>query len=155
MPELGDIAAVALVPTPAAGAEWSVVVPNGSVWDVLTARAVLNTSAVVANRNVRVTVSDGTTELGRVGAAVAQPASIVGVHSFGLQDAPDFAGAGGLTFNHPLPATRVVGNGVIASLTQNLDVGDQWSGIALQVMEWNLTAIVQASEWYGRKQWPT
>lgn len=120
---------------PAPGAEF--VIPNSGVgnWLVLSIVAVLTTSAVVANRLVTLVADDGTTIYWRGGASAVQAASLVDNYSA-------FAGASGSPAVANFVPIDFPGDGLwlpqgfrLRSQTTAIDVGDQYSAIALQVLE--------------------
>lgn len=139
------------VPAPAAGAEWSVAVPGQVVWELLAVNCVLTTSAVVANRNASVAVADNQgSRFGRfVNAAVvvaASASSSTWAAGIGV-----FSGTGTVTAPLPSPPLVVPAGGTVSSVTANLDVGDAYSSIVLEVREWNIVEIVQAADWIGER----
>lgn len=118
---------------PAAGQDWSFTVPGGEQWRVLGASAVLVTSAVVANRTPVVKVNAGglplfvsannnaqtaTATVTYVAEPVYTPNTTASFVGYRPLDRPDFLLEPGMTF------------GVA---TNNIDVGDQWSDVALYV----------------------
>jgi len=48
------------VATPAAGAEWTITVPAGKIWEILRTNYVLTTDATIQNRNSGIEIFDGT-----------------------------------------------------------------------------------------------
>lgn len=119
------------VPTPAAGADWSIHVPNGELWDVLSIRGTLTTSSDAANRVANVVYTTGEVEYFRsaagtliVASKVAQVSFIAGV------SAPV---AVGLTYQGALPPnkTYVPGGHFIRSATEAIDDTDAWTAVAI------------------------
>lgn len=130
---LGDLAAAVrrtvLVPNPAAGADFRIVVPGDQTWRVLAVQATLLTTAVVGARVPVLGVTDGNATVLRVSTAVTQPAS----NSTGYCWIPGVGtttGAGFGVENIPLPLSLTLGAGqTLTCVTINLDVGDQWSAV--------------------------
>lgn len=118
---------------PAAGAEATITVPAGEIWKIHTISVQLVTDANVANRRVHILVDDG---------------SGIGIEMFTEQDQ-----AAGLTRNYsfaqygilpdtidgnaicaPLPANLfTVDSLTISTVTQNIQVGDQYNQMVLSV----------------------
>ncbi|HTX52520.1 MAG TPA: hypothetical protein VMD08_03880 [Candidatus Baltobacteraceae bacterium] len=118
--------------SPAAGADWSVTVPAGHIYRLRSVLATLVTSAAVATRIARLTLNDGN-------------GVFVDVPPFGTQ-------AAGLTRRYlwlPSPAAVAQGNGILSSLpefdlmagwslstvTDAIDVADQWSAVAIGILD--------------------
>ncbi len=121
------------VANPAAGADWSFTVPAGHVYRLVSVFAQLVTSAVVANRQALLTVTDGTGTFLRLPAAAVQAASGTVTYSWM---------AGGVAYlSLPasqaafLPDLNLMPAWGLASSTALIDVGDQWSGIRLHVID--------------------
>lgn len=123
------------VPAPAAGADWTFTVPSGVVWKILTVRAQLTASAVVANRQPRLVITDGTFTLATVEAA----ASIVASATVAITwVAGGLTSAAGVSGNFPgvmFPGYMFETGWTIATTTTNKDAGDQWSNIVMAVEE--------------------
>lgn len=122
--------------TPAAGADWTVTVPNGARWRVRSVDARLTTSAAVATRDVDIIVTDpGAVEVYAASAAVTQLASLAVRYVFA--DVP---------FNAPTDAARSIVPAIpdlilfagwkISSVTANIQVADQWTTQVIYVEEW-------------------
>jgi hypothetical protein len=123
------------VAQPAAGAEWTVSVPGGALWLIQTIRCTFQTSATVANRVPRLLFSDGTTEYMRIFPNLLQAAG--STFAFTFVKGLGTAYSQGVTAMVALPSPEVpiIGGHSITASTQNLDPGDQWSAIALFVLE--------------------
>lgn len=124
-----------LVPSPAAGAEWSFTLPSGYWWLLALGRAVLTTSAAVATRasGLQIANGDGTrfyaTNPGAtVAATLAQEVS----YSAGGPQGP--AGAAAVA-TIDVPEVILPGGWRVGSLTQALDVADQYSGVRLYLLQ--------------------
>lgn len=143
------------VANPAAGADWIATPPQGCAWELLHVKAILQTSAVVANRGPVVRLRDN------AGLDLdAYPAAAVVAASLTVEQGWE-AGLGAAvtailnvsSMSEPPPLVPLAGS--VRSLTANLDVGDQWSGIVLTVREWSLAGLTSAVDWFGRKQSPS
>lgn len=122
------------VPSPAAGAEWSVQVPGGERWSIRSLVAQLLTSAVAANRGARLEVSDGNVRVASYQAAQIQAASTTVRHTL-VPGGPVGANAQSQASQWPGPDPFILApTWVLSTSTINLDVGDQWSAIAMHVL---------------------
>lgn len=123
-----------IVASPAAGADWSVQVPGGERWSFRGLVAQLVTSAAVGNRGPRLERSDGSVRV-----LSLQPSQII---------APSTTVRASLVVGGPLGAnaqSQAVQWGgpdpfilnpawILSTSTINIDVADQWSQIALDVL---------------------
>lgn len=125
-------------PAPAAGVDWSFILPGGSWWRLLAGRAVLTTSAVVAARAVRLRLSDGAAVFHEVVSSATVPASSVAAFNM----SPGFLGTQSpnapITLNLSPPDIKFPAGYGLTIATFNLDVGDQWSNIELLFEEEDL-----------------
>jgi hypothetical protein len=123
------------ISNPAAGANWSITVPAGAAWVLLSARATLATSVTVASRVPDLRVQDGSgNTLLDAQAGVAQTASLTDAWNW----APGNVTATVLSAVNlvALPtAFRLNAGWVIQQVTTGLQAADQWSAIALSVTE--------------------
>jgi len=121
---------------PAAGANWSVTVPNGARWLIQSVESRLVTSAAVANRIPHIVITDGAgDELFNSPASAAQAASLTVRYSAcgGVQAAVNDGAA-----IVPIPDVASMLQGwTIGVTTTAIDVADQWSNIWLNLVEWN------------------
>lgn len=138
-------------PNPAAGADFTVTVPPGSSWIVQSVRAQLVTSAAVANRAVTLRIGDGVSELRRIANVNVQAASLTWV--YGWLPGYGFVPASGIVQNYDLGETPPILNAgaTIATSTGAIDVGDQWSGIALSVIEYTVGQVYWLSDLIARE----
>jgi hypothetical protein len=117
------------VQQPLAGAEWKYV-HSGPSWFIPTSiLAKLVTSAVVANRLPQITLTFKSVLCGQWSTAVVVPASTTAFIS-----ASDAGGTSTLlnTLTIEMPDNLIIADGMtLASLTNLIDVGDQYSGIAI------------------------
>lgn len=125
----------ASVPAPAAGADWSYRVDGGTWQRILLASGTLTTSAAVANRVPRLTISDADGNIyyqWTVGIAQAAGAT----QRYSASITPLVGGIGGAGAGHlPMPALWLPAGFTLSTSTLLLDAGDQWSVIRLLVEE--------------------
>lgn len=124
---------IVTVPQPAAGADWTVKVPGGEQWFIMSGKFGLSTSAVVANRIVQVVVTVDGPEVYRALAGTAVAASSFPAYTLAQVDAPvNSTSLQGLT-NLQIPWMPLPQGATVGSLTVNLDVGDQYGAVNLYV----------------------
>lgn len=124
------------VPNPGVGAEWRLTASGQGTLRVVAARALLTTSAVVANRLAALTISDGTDLFATIPAPAAITASKAGIVST-MAGAPSVGATDGpLLYPSPTDGWVLLPGWSIGSLTAGLDVGDQWSAIRMYVVEY-------------------
>jgi hypothetical protein len=120
---------------PAAGVEISETVPTNARWRLIAARFTFTTSVTVANRTVALVIDDGVNIYYAIVAPAAQAASVgidYNVGALGVQPALAF-------FNHWLPTPPdflLLQGHRIRTVTQNLQVGDNFAAPQLFVEEW-------------------
>jgi hypothetical protein len=127
-----------VVPNPAAGAAWTTTIPAGYTWEVRGIACKLVTDANVASRtNFIITVTDGTTELGRTFAQTTCAAS----KTFRITSAIGYQGGGagindvGTVMSIPMgDGTRMLPGWVITLSLTAEQAGDQFSDIILTVI---------------------
>lgn len=120
------------VPQPAAGADWTLTIPAGHVYRLLSLYAVLASSAVVATRVARLAFTDGARTFLDLSAGASQVASLTRRYAWLPSVGPSAVGSGILS---ALPDVALGAGWTIASLTDAIDVGDQWSAIVLNVLD--------------------
>lgn len=122
-------------PAPAAGADWSVNVPSGKLWQIQSIYARLVTDANVANRGPRLILSDGGAEFLRLPAAVVAAAGVTTDYQW-------FANAVSVSLNNgvsfPLPPLILAPGAVVSVATASIQVGDQWGAPQLYIIETTL-----------------
>lgn len=123
------------VANPAPGAETSILVPGGVVWKVQSLFVRLATSAVVANRFVNILIGDSTSTFFRLGGIAAQTASTTLIYDWTVDWGDHLSGTSNTVFNQPFPNFPILGGWTISTLTSSIDVADQYSQIALYVLE--------------------
>lgn len=122
--------------TPSAGAEITETVPTGARWELLALGAVLTASAVVTSRIPALALDDGATEFFRYQIAYNATASAVWRYQW-AQGNGDGQPFGSLNIRGLIPIGIRLGAGFrVKTITQNLDVGDQWSSPKFLVREW-------------------
>ncbi len=121
--------------TPTAGGDWTFRPPPGVVWRLIGGSAKLVTSAVVANRQVKIGLDDGQNELFLVPAANVQAGGTTVTYEL-LPGLGITTLAGGRQAM-PLPAVLLVDSNVrLFSQTDLIDVGDKWTAIVFYVEEY-------------------
>lgn len=132
---LPGVRRVVQVPSPAAGADWSVTVPGGVQWRILSGLSTLATSVTVGHRYPDAKVSvDGEQVYGiTANGGIDESATIV----YAIVTDPNTAGAwnGSATNLYAYPFTFFPQQAQIGVTTSNLDVADQWSNIVLWIEE--------------------
>jgi len=129
-------ALVTALAQPAAGADpAAIVVPAGVFWLPLSLTGVLTTSATAANRRPRLSVDNGTTvvEAWQVGTNISASLSVRVVWSAGLGWQQTSLLGGQLAIG--IPHRRLDSGFRLLINTDNLQAGDQWSSLALMVVE--------------------
>lgn len=118
------------VASPAAGSDWSITVPGGHVWTPRAVFGQLATSAVVATRSVRLTLTDGVRTFLSTPPTATQAASLSRLYSWLIQSGTVANGLGILSvlLDWPLQAGWTIG-----TTTEAIDVGDAWTGVFLLV----------------------
>lgn len=117
---------------PAAGVDWSVTVPAGQVWEVISAYASLVTDATVANRAARLVVGDGTSTVLSIAPAGLQVASTTIRYAWLVAGVAYVTGSGQVA---ALPRLVLAPGWTIGTATEGLVVGDNWSAPRLLVIE--------------------
>lgn len=114
---------------PAAGAEFSFTVPTGLAYRFETMFVQFNTSATVANRFVKIDITDGTNivwEGGGQAAVVASSGYRIGFQRLGGQAAASGAGVPNIA---ALPDIWLPAGYVLKSLTSAIDPADQYLAV--------------------------
>ena len=134
------------VAQPAAGSDWTVAVPQGVTWELISVMFTLATSAVVANRGVRIIVKDNngviSTNFQAPGNIAANANALVGLG----QGYGDHLLTSGQYGPLPTPAYPVPIGATILSSTSNLDAGDQYSSVVIVAREWSTLRLVSIVE---------
>jgi hypothetical protein len=119
---------------PPAGQEWSVTVPTGKVWELLSVEATLVTDATAVTRFPRLVLDDGTTEFYRWQAPSAG-ASNNAVYVWAATGAGQDAGNSGKHGMIP-PNVVLLPGWRVRSFTASLQTGDNWGAPVLYVVEY-------------------
>jgi len=117
---------------PAAGVNWSITVPSGRVWEVLSAFAELVTDATVANRAARLIVGDGSTTFLSIPPAGLQTASLTYRYAWLALGAAYQSGSGQAM---ALPRLVLEPGWTIGVSTEGLVAGDNWGAPRLLLLE--------------------
>lgn len=119
---------------PAAGADFSVTVPVGQRWRVVSCTGLLTTAVAVANRDVTLVVDDGVNVVAQIPAGFALAASLTNQYTF-ADSCSQTAAFNGVSVG-PLPSNLIVMAGWrIRTVTANIQAADQWSAGFLQIGE--------------------
>jgi hypothetical protein len=135
-----------LVQQPAAGAQWSITCPGGTVWEVLSVKELLTTSAAAGSRRGQIAFSDGVATFltleanGVVGAG--NNLTIEWLPGLGASQQP----ANINLSLAPTPPIVVPAGGTITSACLAFDAADQWSAIAVVVREWSVGQVFWAAD---------
>lgn len=118
---------------PAAGSDFTIVVPGSEAWRLLAITFQLVTSAAVANRWVRLAYDNQGADSARVGAAALQAATNTVVYSF-ARHLGNWGPTGLATEQWcPLPDIVLSPGWRLHSLTALLDVADQFNNIRFTI----------------------
>lgn len=126
------LANVLAVADPAAGADYSIIVPAGVNWIVRSIRLHLVTAVAVATRDPTLVIDDGAGHVfAIIGAAATIPASQTVDLTFATGLAPSNVNN---VQQNGLPAEmRLAGGWRIRTVTANIQAADQYSGCALEL----------------------
>jgi len=135
---------VAIGSQPAAGSDWSVRLPAGSVCRLLTVRAVLTTSATVGNRvaQLQLATSNGDV-LTTQSVPISLTASTVAPCTWAV--GLDTVSAGLDELQMGLPKIGLPPGCSVRTNTLHLDAGDQWSAVV----------VMYEMHPYAPAHWPT
>lgn len=124
------------VANPAAGSDFNFQLPNAQRGKIRGVIATLTTSATAATRGVRVQIKDNAGNvLYQAPGNITQAASLTQIYNFSAAPYPTTAIAGEAFI--PIPPDCLLGvSWQIASLTNNIQVGDQWSSIFVWDEQW-------------------
>lgn len=134
---INGVQEVKKVASPAAGADWTYTVPGGYWQRLLGGSARLVTSAVVATRQAWIQYTDGTNVLTASSTTGGMTAGAT--WKLFISGGP-VAGNGVATANFELlalPGIWLQPGYTIGTVTNLIDVGDQWSSIVLWVESWD------------------
>jgi hypothetical protein len=127
---------VVTVPTPAAGAEFTLRAPGQGLWRVVSLAFTFTASAAVANRRVAL-VADDQTDVWFAAESTVDVAAAAAVR-FGAYAGANAAGLTAVLVNIPLPNEGLLlqPGHRLRSSTALLDVGDAFTLIRAQVQEY-------------------
>lgn len=131
---LGAIRSVAGT-DPAANTEVSEVVPTGARWRLRSLDVALVTDANVANREVTLTIDDGTNIVAEVVTGVLQTATLTRRYSF-TQHVQAKAAAAATIINAPAPDLILLAGWRIRTVTTAIQATDNYGAPRLCVEEW-------------------
>lgn len=122
-----------VTPSPAAGADFVIPVPSGEDWRILGIRATLVTSAVVANRTPSLAIDDQTNIGNEFPSLTVIPASqtVIVIWSGDASYASTAVVGGKLIV--PIPLVVLPTAYRARSITNLIDVADQWSAITVMI----------------------
>jgi hypothetical protein len=116
------------------GSEWSETVPTGKVWRLLSIRATLVTDGNAANRQVSITLTDGTNTFFKSSSTSVQAASLT--HGYTFSDLPGaVVSSAALEHQVPVPPLWLPAGTVIASVTTAKQATDNWGAPVFFVEE--------------------
>lgn len=123
------------VAAPAVGADWAFTIDERVAERIVGVTGTLTTNATAANRTVQLVYTDtaGNDTLFLEAAAV-QPASTTRRYTWHI-NAP-YAAVTTVIQHAPLPDILLKSTWAISTLTDNLQVGDQWSGLFVTAERW-------------------
>lgn len=123
---------VAPIASPAAGADFTIPVPSGHLWSLVSVFAQLVTSAVAGNRAPRFFVSDGIATWFLIPPAAVQGLTLTVTYCWHPFATPLSVGGAQAVAIPPLDLEPGWSFGVSTAL---LDAGDQWSGIRASLVD--------------------
>lgn len=118
------------VAAPAAGAEWSLVVPGGHIYVPLAVHWRLVTSATVNSRVARLAIGDGVQQIVDVPPNASQAASLT--YSYAWLPSPSGILTGAFMLSS-LPEVELLTGWTIGSVTALLDAADQYDQVRVLV----------------------
>lgn len=127
------------ITSPGPGAEWSFTFGPAARTRLHAASFVMTSSASAATRMVRLLIKDSS---GNILSLLAPNASFTGsqianyTYGLGCVALHSTIVVGNTTDLMPLPVMDMLPNWTVGTLTNNLDAGDQWSGITLTLETW-------------------
>jgi hypothetical protein len=111
---------------PAAGADFSVTIPVGQRWRVVSCSGLLTTAVAVANRDVTLVIDDGANVMAQIPAGFALLASLTNQYTFA--DSCVQSAAFNAVSVAPLPSNLILTAGMrVRTVTANIQAADQWS----------------------------
>lgn len=120
-----------LVTQPAAGADWTTTFNDEGNVRLWYLRALLATSGVAGARSPRLNLGDGTNVFYTCRPSGTVSTNINAVFSGAIGDPGAGANSNTLGWSMPGPGLFIPRGWSLTTLTASIDVGDQWSGIAM------------------------
>lgn len=136
---LPGVSRVVKVPAPGAGNEWSITVPGGVQWKILSGRAQLVTSATVATRIPEIQLTSEGVDIGRYPCNVTVTAGVTSRVAFSQQLGTFTPVAGVVDGFIALPWFPLGPGDTISSLTTALQAGDVYDSINIRIAEYYFT----------------
>jgi hypothetical protein len=126
---------VVQIPNPAAGAEFSIRAPGEGLWRIMSLAYTLTTDVNAANRAQSLVADDGTSVYFSTDSTVFHVASTARGYSAWEGAVGVTAISGDVILSFPTRGLVLPAGHTLRSLTTAIQVGDQYSGIAVQVEE--------------------
>ncbi len=119
---------------PAAGAEFTVTVPAGEVWELLGVYSRLACDATVANRRPHLTIDDGTLIFGKFTSSAVQTASSTWSYVWSYNVGYSFATSNSMI---GLPKLLLPAGYRVRSTTDLLQAADNWEAPNFHYIRWS------------------
>lgn len=117
---------------PAAGSDWSLTVPAGHLYHIVSVYASLVTSIAAATRVPNIVIGDGVGEFLRLPPFTSQLASLTRNYAWFAEAAGDTTGLGIAT---PIPELTLLPGWTVGVATDAIDVGDAWGNVRVHVVD--------------------
>lgn len=117
------------IPNPAPGSDWSLTLPGGAYWRLLSLRAIFTASAVVASRIPRFQTLDGAAIINTTALTQSVAASAVQEYVLAKNVPIILAAVPGVPNQIPYLDWFLPAGYIIRASTFLIDAGDQWSAI--------------------------
>lgn len=131
----GPVLRTQVVPSPAAGADWTFTIPGRSAMRILSVRAIFASAVAVATRFPALVITDGVSQVMNLPGASGEAASITETYCWAPTADSIQTGTGGSN-SASIPDKLILPVGfTIGSSTPNIQAADQWSGIVIWTQE--------------------
>jgi hypothetical protein len=127
------------VPAPAAGANWSRRSDQGGLWLVRGLTFVFTTSAVVATRSVGIQLVEGDDTRFVTASATGQVTTLIRRYTAYSASPPGADSTSAILIGWPADGLIMPVGTVLSSVTTNIDAGDTYTAIVLDVVEYPAT----------------
>jgi hypothetical protein len=124
-----------LAAEPSLGVEIQRIVPGGVTWELLALTTVFTTSATVANRRVRLRITDGSQPVYAAIAPLAHGASTTLVYRYLVGVGVTIDGTAQFEVMATFPRTVLLPGWVIETETASIQAGDDYTAPTLYVLE--------------------